>query len=135
MISLFKAITILGLVAVAGYLGMKILDNKGVPATAVLKDEAGRLLEAVKSTQGGEAGKDDGSALLAKTQPGKNGPLDEADKALTKSVKGTTPSIPITPLAESQGAAAESSEAGSEARVSEMTALYEKTSAILNGIE
>lgn len=134
MISLFKAVTILGLVAVAGYLGMKILDNKGVPATVTLKDEAGKLMDAVKPE-----GMEGGSAPLAKTQPGKenqkNAPLDEADKALTKSVKGTTPSIPITPLAESQGAATESSETGSEARVSEMTALYEKTSAILSGIE
>lgn len=136
MSSLFKGVTVLALVAVAGYLGMKILDNKGMPASATLKEETGKFLETVKSHKEGYFKEDKIPGTTEQTGKKGHSPyLDEADKALTKSAKGIMPSLPITPLAEKDDHGAENSDSGSDARASEMAALYEKTASILQGIE
>lgn len=136
MISLIKGIIILTLIAVAGFMGMMIMDKKGIPVSAALRDEAAKLGNGVKPNTAGD-GLEKGAE--AKTPAGKGsqqgGPLDEADKALTKSAKVSTPPIPVSPVAENLEILAEGTETNSDARVSDMTALYEKTAVVLDGIQ
>lgn len=136
MISLIKGIVILTLVAVAGFMGMMIMDKKGIPVPTALRDEAAKLVNAVKPNTAGDGLENGG---VAKTQAGKvgqqGGPLDEADKALTKSAKVSTPPTPVSPPAENLEIRAEGNETNSDARVSDMTALYEKTAVVLDGIQ
>lgn len=132
MISLIKGIVILTLVAVAGFMGMMIMDKNGIPVSTALRDEAAKLVNAVKPNTAGD-GLESGS--VAKTQAGKVGPLDEADKALTKSAKVSTPPTSVSPAAENLEIRAEGNETNSDARVSDMTATYEKTAVLLDGIK
>lgn len=138
MISLIKGIVILTLVAVAGFMGMMIMDKKGIPVPTALRDEAAKLVNAVKPNTAGD-GLEKGAE--AKTQAGKGsqqgGPLDEADKALTKSAKVSTPptTVSLSPVAENLEIRAEGNETNSDARVSDMTATYEKTAVLLDGIK
>lgn len=136
MISLIKGIVILTLVAVAGFMGMMIMDKKGIPVSTAIRDEAAKLVNAVKPNTAGD-GLEKGAE--AKAQAGKGnqqvGPLDEADNALTKSAKVSTPPTPVSPAAENLEIRAEGNETNSDARVSDMTALYEKTAVVLDGIQ